>query len=370
MDPNPYHHIHNIINGRQGRFSDATDWQAFLDRIFQEQLQGIAYLNLKQSEVPKNVIRKLEQAYYASMAANTYRLKAIEELEAQLANDKISIMVIKGAALLDSVYPDPGMRPMEDIDLMINPEDFSTLKKVLIQCGYIKDSVFPHMFRKQGILIDVHTSLLHTDRIKSRKAIFQADMQRVWNDSLPWQPGFRHVRRLDDATHIIYLVHHMIKHSFSKMIWLMDIFQIMKNQDDLFWKKMEQKTIIYHQEKPVAYMLYILSRMIGVYPPQGSALRDYDKKLTLFEKAILNQMIRGESIGDMGNVLWLFCLPTVSQQIRFLGETMFPQKVVLRRELSLAPNIHARNLYAYRASQILRRLIHNIRIVAKGIVHR
>jgi len=329
----------------------------------------MAYQNLKQSEVPERVIHKLEQAYYASFAANTYRLKAIEELEPQLANKNIRVMVIKGTALLESVYPDPGTRPMEDIDLMINPEDFSKLKSALIQSGYIEDSIFHHMFRKHGILIDVHTSLLHTGRIESRKTIFPVDMNRIFNVSLPWQPGFKYIRRLDDATHIIYLAHHMIKHSFSKLIWLIDVHRIFESQDQAFWDRLGRNVIKYKQERPMAYMLYVLDKIFGTRPPVSSVFLDYQKNLTYFEKVILRIKGRGGSIDDLGNLLWMFCLSGTKEKLRFTWETMFPKKEVLQRELSCASGHTGRSLYVHRSVQLTRRLLQNLKIIAKEILH-
>lgn len=374
MDSSPYQFIASLLKTSVNPYQnllgqDIKSWPGLLQLIFKEQLQGIAYLSLKNSDAPENVVQKCEHAYYATMTENIYRLHAIEELETYLRDEKLSVLIVKGAALLDAVYPDPGMRPMEDIDLVVRPEDFEALAKVLERCGFSGVGKFHHMFRKKGVIIDVHTSLLHSGRIKSRRTIFPVAINRIFKDSLPWKLGFGYIRRLDDATHIIYLAHHMIKHSFSKLIWIIDVHSIFENKDRAFWDRLGRKVIKYQQERPMAYMLYVLEKTFGTRPPVSSVFWEYKKNLTYFEKVILRIKGRGGSIGDLGNLLWMFCLTGTKERLRFIWESMFPSKEVLKRELSGASGHTGGIIYVARCGQLARRLIQNLKIIVGAMLN-
>ena len=126
---------------------------------------------------------------------------------------------MKGAALLDTAYPDLGLRPMEDLDLLIRPSDIPAIAKILEKSGYeVEDAAFPHMFLKNGVLLDLHIHPIHADRFTGRKTILPFDAESLRKVSFEWKPGCQALRRLDDKDHLILMAHHMAKHSFSKLI--------------------------------------------------------------------------------------------------------------------------------------------------------
>jgi hypothetical protein len=58
-----------------------------------------------------------------------------EVLDALAARGLIPI-ILKGAYLASAVYPAPGLRPMNDIDLLFRPEDLPQAEQVLLELGY------------------------------------------------------------------------------------------------------------------------------------------------------------------------------------------------------------------------------------------
>ena len=282
--------------------------------------------------LPAGIHHFLEQAYYSTLAVNTLRIEHLKTLENRLSSENMAVILLKGAALLDTVYEDPGMRAMEDIDLLVRAEDLPTLEKIFKQSGYKADRHFPLMFQKDDILIDVHTSLMHTSRIKNRHSLFPVDQEQLFARSVPWGKGFFAVRILDECTHLIYLAHHMIKHSYSKLIWMVDFFQIVRDREDTFWETFETGALQYHQEKPLAYIFYLLKEMFCFLPPQTTVFYQYGSKLSRIDGQLLQYRSRGNSIGDWGNILWVNCAPSRRQKLLLLWETLFPSKGVLRPE--------------------------------------
>ncbi len=72
-------------------------------------------------------IRQAEAARYAARQAQ------LAEVLARLPSPPI---VLKGAYLAERVYPQPGLRPMNDIDLLFRPEDLPAVADVLHSLGY------------------------------------------------------------------------------------------------------------------------------------------------------------------------------------------------------------------------------------------
>ncbi len=345
-------------------------WDGFTRFLSQQQLQGLAYrLMANQDGIPADVFHFLEQAYYSTLAMNTLRREHLKILESLLASENISVVLLKGAALLDTVYADPGLRPMEDIDLLVRKEDLSGLKEVLKQNGYKTDHRFPQMFHKDDVRIDVHTSLMHTSRIKSRQALFPVHQRQIFNQSLPWGEEFSLVRVPDEFTHLIYMAHHMIKHSFSKLVWLVDFFLIVRGRDAGFWKSLDDRALLFQQEKPLSYAFFLLGRMFCFQPPGGSRLCHSEMSISGIEQALLGFRSRGRSIGDWGNILWMNCLASRHDKLMLLKETLLPAMIVLGRE-SAGRNANASGLLFARCRRVIQRSGVNLGVIVKAVAER
>lgn len=83
--------------------------------------------------------------------------------------------LIKGAALANSIYPDPDCRPMADIDLLVEPEHACFVREALYGLGY-EDYHSPHVGEQgrdhhgvplrhsaKGVWIEIHTALFPSD---------------------------------------------------------------------------------------------------------------------------------------------------------------------------------------------------------------
>lgn len=73
---------------------------------------------------------------------NTQRVARMQTELAQIlaafAAQNVPLMPLKGAILAARVYPDPGLRPMADLDVLVHPVNFEAATRLLIQLGYAK----------------------------------------------------------------------------------------------------------------------------------------------------------------------------------------------------------------------------------------
>lgn len=344
----------------------SINWPSVLSAAFAEHLQGLLYRAVPRLSAPVPVVTTLQNAYYHVAAANMVRVRALESLEAALEKSQIEVMALKGAALIGSVYADPGLRPMEDIDLLIRPADRKPFENLLTACGYCRDSIFSHLFEKDGVILDLHSHPLNADRVAGRKHLFPDVTDALWAASIPWRNGFRRIRRPDDADHVLLLTHHMIKHSISKMIWLVDVHRLLQDRDPLFFCRLNRKIASRSQERPMAFPLYLMDALVGDSPAGLRIGAAPEKMLSRFERAVLDIRVRGDSIGDMGNFLWWRCLPDNGNAFRFALETLFPPKEVRITEQSRNRVSLGGAAYFYRSGEIIRRVLATLMLLARG----
>ncbi len=99
---------------------------------------------------------KLSFMRQAEAARHTARRAQLAELLARLPAAPI---LLKGVYLAECVYPAPGLRPMNDIDLLFKPEDLPAVGAALKEMGYGSKEKSP----EQGPGITKHTSTFRRD---------------------------------------------------------------------------------------------------------------------------------------------------------------------------------------------------------------
>jgi hypothetical protein len=94
---------------------------------------------------------KLDFARQAEAARQVARRAQLSEVLARLPAQPV---VLKGAYLAECVYPAPGLRPMNDIDLLFRPDDLPSVTVALHELGYGSKDKSPEV----GPGITKHTS--------------------------------------------------------------------------------------------------------------------------------------------------------------------------------------------------------------------
>ncbi len=87
--------------------------------------------------VPPEVRRRLHMAQVLSNLRFTQFLAAVAPVTNRFVEESIEVVLLKGAAMAATVYP-TGMRPLNDLDLLIDRKDYAKAAEILESCGFIK----------------------------------------------------------------------------------------------------------------------------------------------------------------------------------------------------------------------------------------
>lgn len=121
---------------------NAPTWSAELEQAWQIacQVHGIAsYLQpaMREAEWLPESLKVWAEAQHAANSQRIARLhRDLQTILALFAAHELPLMPMKGALLTAQAYPDPGLRPMADLDLLIHPADFERARDLLGQLGY------------------------------------------------------------------------------------------------------------------------------------------------------------------------------------------------------------------------------------------
>jgi len=311
------------------------DWQSIAQRAFDEGLAPLLYYHCRNMDslnaIPDEAKKFLARIYAETSLINRHLLKIINELERELSGRDIRVIVLKGAALLKTVYRDVALRPMEDIDLMVRQEHLSELKKVLETIGFAQNRLYPGSFGKGILSIDIHSDFLSSDRIRSRQEILDISAADIWGSAIPLN-GSSALYRLPNRDNLIALSFHLLKHRYDRLIWFVDIAESIKAyQSVLDWQDLIAYSRCVRAERLLLYTLLLTRRLIGVRVPD-EVLADLGKdKLSLFEKDILRLRSMHVPLGTVMDLLWLFQIRGSGEKVRFIKENAFPRREVMNQ---------------------------------------
>ena len=148
------------------RFNDESVFGLLEDDT--KRLLPLVYRNLQNSCVPH--IEVLKEIYKKTWLNNQRLLLRASEAIRTFEEQKVSTMILKGMALSLKYYKDMGMRPMGDIDVLVQPDDIDAAFGILTEMGHTfirAELKFKHLihayhsFNPEGIDIDIHRQLFY-----------------------------------------------------------------------------------------------------------------------------------------------------------------------------------------------------------------
>jgi hypothetical protein len=114
--------------GRWGQTLRIADWH---------RLAPILFCHLESDrDLPAAVRSALERAYLANAARSLFIAATLRRVVEALLADDVPALLLKGAALVETVYPDPAQREMLDLDILVPAHRLAAATTSLAPLGY------------------------------------------------------------------------------------------------------------------------------------------------------------------------------------------------------------------------------------------
>ena len=157
------------------------------------------------------------------------------------AEADLDLIVLKGAALAETVYPSPALRPFGDLDVLVRADDASRAFDLLIELGYVYDaeawadlvrgwSCEANFFRHETpgtVVVELHTGLLNNALLRRQVRV---DAGGLWARSRPARLAGQAARVLGPEDQIFHLCLHLAGHYFAAPKSVQDIAQVCLTQ--------------------------------------------------------------------------------------------------------------------------------------------
>lgn len=197
---------------------------ALLERIDFHRIDGLAHkavARLAQDALDPWLRSSLRRRSQRGAAAALSRALALGEILDALHRSSIAVIVMRGVRILEGTYGDAALRPFENHDLLVKPEEREAARGVLLRLGYAERAW--GMFRRGGVIVDLLIDPLGTHRRPTRHSLFP-----LWAEELFARAVRGHVAGapsllLQNEDELLLLALHLVKHSFDRLLRFADV---------------------------------------------------------------------------------------------------------------------------------------------------
>jgi hypothetical protein len=145
------------------------------------------------------------------------------------------LTLLKGISICEQYYPEPHLRPMRDIDFLVEAGAHPTVESLLFKLGYHQESKsspevyerhhhnMPFFHPKRGIWVEVHRGLFPRKSKVGAEQLFSLD--HFITQLRPSEFQGREINRLSDELQLVYIASHWAQNfqAIGGMVAMLDI---------------------------------------------------------------------------------------------------------------------------------------------------
>lgn len=172
------------------------------------------------SAIPVNIQEHLEQRYLASAQRNLQIYYQFLKLIKALKQYETPVILLKGIYLAHAVYGDRALRPMVDVDILVNWQDLATVENTLHTLGF---RLSEWRNREWCLRNHYHLAFVHPEldftvevhwHIQRPEAPYVVEIDELWGHAQPVTIAGVRLLALSNEHLVLHQCLHIAKHAF------------------------------------------------------------------------------------------------------------------------------------------------------------
>ncbi len=235
-----------LLSGDDAR----TAWKSWRERVNFEDIDAasyrllpLAYKNLLRENIEDELLGRLKGIYRHTWVRNQLLFHDAASILNAMQDAGIAVLLLKGAALTRSIYPEAGLHPMNDFDFMVPLADVFRAFAVMKKCGWNHAEPVPleqlvwcshagKWTNPAGRQIDLHWHLLPEGRQPG------AD-DDVWANAVKTEFSGRVFASMDDTDLLWHVcAHGAVGDETPAIRWVADAWTILHTSSTLNWERL------------------------------------------------------------------------------------------------------------------------------------
>ena len=265
-----------------------------------------------ETDVPAWLKEKWERAYFETFLKNEEHLQILAVLLDKWNHAGVSVIVLKGPALIGRIYRDPALRPMSDLDILCSKSDLGMVVDTTREMGYKTGAVGddPASIQHVSVYHETTASLLEC-HFRPYETIrdHQLFMERAW-DQREWiDVGSVQCPVLSLEMELVFDLAHLAHHQFDVALkHLVDIAGLLVFCRPQFnWYETDTRLREFKLDRVFELVTGSIFRLMHLdlpLPKRGNtAHQEWDTSLRDL-MALLDQ----DRLMDVKGVIWGFCM--------------------------------------------------------------
>ena len=261
--------------------AEPLDWALVVDRARGEGIVPLVHWNLHRLDLlrhlPSDAQRRLRAGAQSAWARGAALAARWGEATSALREAAIETLTLKGIALAHTVYPERGLRPMADIDLLVRPADRLRAIEALARLGYQtpgpeaerlgESRCFAELVR-DGVLVDLHWDIARYLRFDG---VVRVDHEGLWSRARPLVlPEGRSLALCPEDTLLHLVLHLTLGSDFARVLWYADIDALIRRHaGELDWSRVVSEARAWRIAALLDWTLGVVRASFGTPLPPG-----------------------------------------------------------------------------------------------------
>ena len=237
-----------ILSGRTAALDldsfASDDWALLVKKAEAEGVAPLVYRELSSSghlsACPKHLQKALRAMYYGTRLNNEQIIKELAILVDLFDQAGILVIALKGVCFALTIYPDLGLRPMVDLDLLVPASRLSDAVRIARTSGYVEsipeafpgvDALLSHAIGLQKSIAPYTALELHGSLVAEKSFSYAVPVDWFWTQTEPLlapgrRPDLEHLFMLTPTAQLLYAcAHAMLQHGArnSSLRWFFDL---------------------------------------------------------------------------------------------------------------------------------------------------
>ena len=338
------------------------DWAELVELAIGERLGSLLYEVVHgRNLVPPEVEEDLYGARIDTALRDQFLREELVTILRRLATKGVEVLLLKGAALAQTVYGGAGVRPMGDLDFLLHREDAPRALDLLGQAGYRRTSAEVHpgadlayenevQLVRGGLVpfvVEVHWSLFDVPYYQQ-----SLPMAWFWDSALAIQIDNTPARVLGPAAQVLHLCGHLVLHhggERARLLWLHDVAEVLVHyRQQMDWQDLLDRAQQYRLVLPLQQVLPQLADEWGA-PIPAEAL----SKLDALRPSTTEMQVMGwrtASERPVAQRFWsdLASMRSWRQRLHYAWIQLFPSAAYMSRRYGIRHRLLVPLYYPYR----------------------
>ncbi len=224
--------------------------------------------------VPPAIQERLQQLYHNNLARNRRLYSVIGEIFKVFKQADIKAMGLKDLPLARTVFPDMGLRPIGDVDILIHKEDYARVEECMADLGFtpLPSPDCPHILKyawglyfhraTDNVWVDVQWGVLQLEWDIYGEGNFDFEIDRMWRGARVLAVDDYEILEPKPEDMLFHLCLHLEGHRYAELILFCDIAELIRYYGDtLDWNYLIAITKKYGAEASIYYALLFTQQL-------------------------------------------------------------------------------------------------------------